>query len=81
MVKKEAKSSVKKTMKKSAAEKAPAKKSAKSVVSGKKECGEDLGDLIAKKAYEFYLERGGSHGDDHSDWYRAEQFVKSKCKK
>jgi len=28
---------------------------------------------IEARAYEFYLERGSSHGEDISDWLRAEQ--------
>ncbi len=74
MVKKEVKKTVKRTMSTTSA----AKKS--SSVSLKKLSNEELNGLIAKKAYEFYLERGGSHGDDHSDWFRAEQYVRAKYK-
>ena len=28
---------------------------------------------IARRAYELFLERGGSHGADQDDWYRAER--------
>lgn len=28
---------------------------------------------IATRAYYMYLERGGQHGCDQDDWYRAEQ--------
>ncbi len=28
---------------------------------------------IATRAYYLYLERGGQHGCDQDDWYRAEQ--------
>ncbi len=31
--------------------------------------------MVQKKAYEFYIERGGEHGSDRADWYRAEQEV------
>lgn len=37
----------------------------------------DLRELIARRAYEIYEERGGSHGDDINDWLRAEAEVKS----
>jgi hypothetical protein len=37
----------------------------------------DLSELIARRAYEIYEERGGSHGDDVNDWLRAEAEVKS----
>lgn len=30
-------------------------------------------DRIAERAYELYLERGGSHGQDMDDWFRAER--------
>ena len=29
-------------------------------------------DRIAQRAYEIYLERGGEHGRDTDDWFRAE---------
>lgn len=28
---------------------------------------------IARKAYHYFLDRGGAHGHDKEDWYRAEQ--------
>ena len=37
----------------------------------------DLREMIARRAYEIYEERGGSHGDDLNDWLRAEAEVKS----
>jgi hypothetical protein len=37
----------------------------------------DLSELIARRAYEIYEERGGCHGDDINDWLRAEAEVKS----
>ena len=37
----------------------------------------DLRELIARRAYEIYEERGMSHGDDLNDWLRAEAEVKS----
>lgn len=30
---------------------------------------------IARRAYELYLERGGSHGQDWDDWLAAEREV------
>jgi len=40
----------------------------------------ELNDLIAKQAYEFYLDRGSSHGDDQLDWYMAEAEVMKRVK-
>jgi len=37
----------------------------------------DLREMIARRAYEIYEERGGWHGDDINDWLRAEAEVKS----
>jgi hypothetical protein len=37
----------------------------------------DLRELIARRAYEIYVERGGRDGDDINDWLRAEAEVKS----
>lgn len=37
----------------------------------------DLRELIARRAYELYEERGGCDGDDINDWLRAEAEVKS----
>ncbi len=33
---------------------------------------------IARRAYEIYLDRGGSHGYDIEDWLQAEQELSSK---
>ena len=43
------------------------------------ECDEqiDLRELIARRAYEIYEERGRRDGDDINDWLRAEVEVKS----
>lgn len=35
--------------------------------------GEDRRTRIARRAYELYLARGGSHGSDWEDWLRAER--------
>jgi len=32
-------------------------------------------DAVARRAYELFLSRGGEHGHDQEDWYRAEQEV------
>ncbi len=32
-------------------------------------------DAVARRAYELFLSRGGEHGHDKEDWYRAEQEV------
>jgi Protein of unknown function (DUF2934) len=37
----------------------------------------DLRELIARRAYEIFEERGMRHGDDVNDWLRAEAEVKS----
>jgi Protein of unknown function (DUF2934) len=37
----------------------------------------DLRELIARRAYEIYEERGRCDGDDVNDWLRAEAEVKS----
>ena len=31
---------------------------------------------IARRAYELYLERGGSHGQDWEDWLAAEREIR-----
>src|SRR6266849_2166198 len=31
--------------------------------------------LIAQRAYEIYQSRGGEHGSDQDDWFRAEQEI------
>ncbi len=76
-----AKKAPKKTMKKTVSKKTPAKRSSKRSISLKNMSDEQLYGLISEKAYELYLKRGSSHGNDHSDWYRAESFILSKYKK
>ena len=34
---------------------------------------EPLGEEIARRAHELYLQRGGEHGKDVEDWVRAEE--------
>lgn len=41
---------------------------------------EELNALISARAFEFYCERGYSHGDDRTDWYRAEKLVTTSLK-
>ena len=36
----------------------------------------DTENAIQRRAYEIYLERGGMHGMDQSDWFQAEQELK-----
>ena len=38
----------------------------------------ELYDEIRRRAYEFYMERGGQHGSHEADWHRAESEVRSK---
>lgn len=33
---------------------------------------------ISELAYKFYIDRGGHHGHDKEDWYRAETIVRNK---
>ena len=40
--------------------------------------GVDDARLIAERAYERWLARGGQHGHDQEDWYEAEQTVRQK---
>lgn len=35
-------------------------------------------DEIARLAYRYYLERGGEHGSDEEDWYRAEREIRNR---
>jgi hypothetical protein len=80
MVKKTVKKTAKKTMKSSTTKKTTPKKVSRGADSFRKLSTEELYDLISKKAYELYTERGFGHGDDHSDWYRAECYIRSKYK-
>ncbi|MFA6636772.1 MAG: DUF2934 domain-containing protein [Candidatus Omnitrophota bacterium] len=81
MVKKEAKKTVKKTMKRSGVKNVAPKRSSSKSTFFKDLSEEELYNLTCSKAYELYLQRGAGHGDDHSDWYKAECFVRSKYKK
>jgi DUF2934 family protein len=34
-------------------------------------------ETIQMRAYEFFLRRGATHGDDLADWFRAEQELRA----
>jgi hypothetical protein len=34
---------------------------------------------VAELAHRFWAERGGQHGQDAEDWFRAEQALRSKA--
>ncbi|HVA39996.1 MAG TPA: DUF2934 domain-containing protein [Candidatus Binataceae bacterium] len=34
-------------------------------------------EMIRVRAYEVFLTRGGTHGDDLADWFRAEQELRA----
>jgi len=38
-------------------------------------------EAIAKRAYEKFLERGGTHGDDWRDWFEAEEELKARARR
>jgi len=42
---------------------------------------DELFAMIERKAFELYVDRGYSHGDDLQDWYVAEQAVSKGIKK
>jgi hypothetical protein len=37
-------------------------------------------DQIAEAAYQRFLQRGGSHGDDFTDWLEAERELKNRSR-
>lgn len=46
---------------------------------GKKKMSDgELYGLIQKQAYELYLQRGRTHGNDRNDWFKAEKLVRQK---
>ncbi len=57
------------------AETAPKKKTTKSKVTAMKASPEQ----IALLAHRYWLERGGGHGNDADDWFRAEQELLGKA--
>ncbi len=38
--------------------------------------GDPTFEQISTRAYEIFLERGGRHGDDLADWFRAERELR-----
>ncbi|MDD5449483.1 MAG: DUF2934 domain-containing protein [Candidatus Omnitrophica bacterium] len=44
----------------------------------KRGSNDSLFDEISKLAYQFYVDRGYSHGNDTEDWLRAERIVKAR---
>ena len=36
----------------------------------------DLFEMIRRRAFEFFLDRGASHGDDLADWFKAEEELR-----
>lgn len=43
------------------------------------ESHEMLDERVARKAYELYEQRGGSHGRDLDDWLAAERIVRAEA--
>ena len=55
---------------------APKSASAKAAAASPASVSQDGGlsyDLVKARAYELYLSRGGEHGQDQDDWFRAVQ--------
>ena len=69
---------VRKTVKKKTAAKPAAKKPASTKKVNISDA--ELSSMIERRAFEIFMERGCSHGDNHGDWYRAEQELKKKLK-
>ena len=69
---------IKKLTKKTTAKKTKTSSSRKKT--SKKMTTEELSGLIEQKAYELYVNRGYTHGDDQGDWYEAEKAVLSNLK-
>lgn len=38
-------------------------------------------EAIAKLAYELYVTRGGTHGQDWTDWFKAEALLKAQTRR
>jgi hypothetical protein len=64
----------KKTSKVAAPKRASAKAAAASSASASQDAGLSY-DLVKARAYELYVSRGGEHGRDQDDWFRAEQEI------
>jgi hypothetical protein len=43
----------------------------------KSSTGEDMNKKIADKAYELFVKRGSTAGNEWGDWFEAERIVKS----
>ncbi len=74
--KKTAKKGAKKKAAKKGAKKKAAKKTARKKGAGKKAAKKKRApteEEIRRRAHEIYRERGGEHGADEEDWYRAER--------
>lgn len=69
--KKPAKKAARKPAKKAAGKKAAKKKGAGKKAAKKKRAPTE--EEIRRRAHEIYRERGGEHGADEEDWYRAER--------
>jgi len=65
-----------KTSEKPAARKKTTKPAAKKVTRKKRVDTSDLDTLIQERAYDHFQRRGAGHGDDWSDWLKAEKEVK-----
>jgi hypothetical protein len=68
----------KRTAKKTTEKTASKTTKSKSVLKGLGQ--EELHALIEKKAYEIFINRGYSHGNDQGDWYQAEKAVLNNLK-
>jgi hypothetical protein len=62
----------KKASKATASKGASAQSAAASSASSPQEAGLSY-ELIRERAYALYVSRGGEHGQDQDDWFRAEQ--------
>lgn len=51
--------------------------SKKGVQTPERPCAEDVRKKIEQTAYELWQKRGCSHGNDWSDWLKAERIVKN----
>lgn len=46
--------------------------------SSRKSSNDELFNEITKLAYQFYIDRGYTHGNDMEDWLRAERIVRAR---
>ena len=73
-MKSEKKSVIKKSTSRKAVSVAIAKQDKENEIASAKN-SQDLYEAIAFKAYELFLGRGGSHGNDMEDWLEAERII------